>query len=354
MGFRFSQEANGLRPWKVRTVAVVIPLYNHERYIGAALRSVLEQTRPPDRIIVIDDGSADGSAAEVEKFADSRITLISQENAGAHHALNRGIKLAADCDFIAILNSDDVYLPRRLERCVAFLEGTQSVELVCTELELIDSAGERLPAGDPKARWASTVWAARREELAAWLGIANFAKTSSNFVGRAGFFLGHPFRPYRYVHDYFMAVESALAGTLGVIDEPLLRYRTHGMNTIKADGLASVTSETLTMNFDLLRELAPRLAENAALRSRYTAYFRELIQNHADFRAEVFLTAIAGLLPNSIPIPALPELAGKSSGLLGKTTAQSTAQSQRDAALRRSKWLQLGRKLGFIPRDLLP
>jgi glycosyltransferase involved in cell wall biosynthesis len=338
----------------VRTVAIVIPLYNHERYIGAALRSVLEQTRAPDRIVVVDDGSSDGSAAKVEKFADPRVTLVRQANAGAHNALNSGIKLAANSDFIAVLNSDDLYLPRRLERCLAFLENTPSLELVCTGLELIDSAGERLPESDPKSRWVSTVWAARRENLAAWLGIANFAKTSSNFVGHSRFFLAHPFRPYRYVHDYFMALESALAGSLGVIDEPLLRYRTHPMNTIKADGRASVARETLTMNFDLLRELASRLADDAALRSRYTAYFRELIQNHADFRAEVFFSVIAGLLPESIPIPPLPELSEKSSGRLGKTIAETTARAQRDDALRRSKWLQLGRNLGFIPRDLLP
>src|ERR1044072_6676332 len=100
------------------TIAVVIPLYNHERYIADTLRSVLAQTRPAEKIVIVDDGSTDGSAAVVQReFTDARIVLIQQKNAGAHAAINRGIKEATDCEFIAILNSDDLFDPRRLAYC---------------------------------------------------------------------------------------------------------------------------------------------------------------------------------------------------------------------------------------------
>src|SRR5579862_5049820 len=68
-----------LLPTPSMSVAVVIPLFNHERYIADALRGLLAQTRPPDRIIVIDDGSSDGSLDAARSVADPRITLLTQQ-----------------------------------------------------------------------------------------------------------------------------------------------------------------------------------------------------------------------------------------------------------------------------------
>src|ERR1043165_340101 len=132
-------------------IAVVIPLYNHERYIGEALRSVLAQTRRVDRIVIVDDGSTDGSVAEVAKFDDNRIRLFEQGNAGAHAALNHAINEAArDCDIIAILNSDDAYEPTRIAECTKFLDENPECEVVCTRLRMIDEKSNQLLPGDPK------------------------------------------------------------------------------------------------------------------------------------------------------------------------------------------------------------
>ena len=114
-------------------VAVLIPLYNHEKYIGAALASLRAQTRRPDRVIVLDDGSTDRSVLALATYADSlppedevfrlkgggiqtRTDLIMQSNAGAHATINRLLTMVPDCDYIAILNSDDCYHPSRIER----------------------------------------------------------------------------------------------------------------------------------------------------------------------------------------------------------------------------------------------
>src|SRR6187399_2014939 len=97
-------------------VAVVIPCYNHARFVGEAIESVLNQTRPADRIIVMDDGSKDNSLAVTRAFTDRNVEVHAQENRGAHAAINRLVELGAtDCEWIAILNSDDRFLPRRLE-----------------------------------------------------------------------------------------------------------------------------------------------------------------------------------------------------------------------------------------------
>ncbi len=331
------------------TVAVVIPLYNHERYAADCLRSVLEQTRPVEKIVIVDDGSSDRSIEIVEKFTDSRITLLRQKNSGQAAATNRGIEAAGACDFVGVLNSDDLYELVRIERCLEFLENNSDREVVCTAFKLIDDAGEELPPENGKVRWMQTVWDARRDTLLAWLGIANFTKTTSNLFGRTGYFREHPFRNYRYVQDYHFALHCAFSEKLAVLSEPLLRYRTHGANTIKSGGLERVTREVIAMNFDLMRELSPRLADSPELRLNYANYFRELVHNHADFRAEVFLALMAGFAPETIPIPEFPELGQPPNRALRKQIAASREATEREATPRESKWFRLGQKLGFVP-----
>lgn len=94
-------------------ISVVIPLYNKEKQIAYTLQSVYNQTFQDFEIVIIDDGSTDGSVAEVEKFRDSRIRLIHQQNAGVSAARNRGIGEAKG-ELIAFLDADDEWKPEYL------------------------------------------------------------------------------------------------------------------------------------------------------------------------------------------------------------------------------------------------
>ena len=109
-------------------VSVVIPAYNLEGYIGRAIDSVLAQTRPADEIIVVDDGSTDGTGEIVQKYG-SAVRYIHQDNAGASAARNTGIK-AAKNEWIAFLDGDDEWLEGNLERQMRLLE--RNLELVWT------------------------------------------------------------------------------------------------------------------------------------------------------------------------------------------------------------------------------
>ncbi len=110
------------------TVSVIIPCYNHERYISEAIFSALGQSYSPTEIIVVDDGSSDRSPDVVRAISIERPNVIfwSHRNRGAHHTINAAIH-RADCDLVAILNSDDRYAPRRLERIAQRFEEDPSI-----------------------------------------------------------------------------------------------------------------------------------------------------------------------------------------------------------------------------------
>jgi glycosyltransferase involved in cell wall biosynthesis len=217
-------------------VSVVIPAYNHEAYVGAAIESVLDQSLGDFELIVIDDGSADATARVAEEFAakDSRITVYRQENQGTAATLNRGLGLARAA-FTAILNSDDRFHPERLARLVERLEGEPGAGLAVSGLRLIDPAGQPIQEGGT-FDWLAASWAFFREtgDLVAGLMRDNFVCTTSNLVFRTALAreMGG-FAPLTYVNDLdFLLRILARAGCL-VVDEALLDYRLHPANTIK-------------------------------------------------------------------------------------------------------------------------
>ncbi len=102
-------------------VSVVVPLYNKARYILRTLESVTAQSVADFEVIIVDDGSTDGSAGVVRRFADPRFRLISQANAGPGAARNRGLRQARS-PYVAFLDADDWWLPNFLQESLAVLE----------------------------------------------------------------------------------------------------------------------------------------------------------------------------------------------------------------------------------------
>jgi glycosyltransferase involved in cell wall biosynthesis len=101
-------------------VSVIIPTYNRGHVVPEAIESVLRQTYLRLEVIVVDDGSTDNTPECLQQFA-GRIRVVTQENAGPAAARNRGIEMARG-ELIAFLDSDDLWLPRKLERQVTLLQ----------------------------------------------------------------------------------------------------------------------------------------------------------------------------------------------------------------------------------------
>ncbi len=126
-------------------VSVVLPVYNGEKYLHEAIRSVLCQTYENWELIVVDDGSEDESLAIAEGYAekDSRIRVVTQENQKLPRALNRGFSLAKG-EFYTWISGDNRYLPAFLETMVDELKKHPRADMVFGNQYLIDEQGERI------------------------------------------------------------------------------------------------------------------------------------------------------------------------------------------------------------------
>jgi glycosyltransferase involved in cell wall biosynthesis len=120
-------------------VSVVIPCFNAERLVGDAIRSALAQTYPETEIIVIDDGSTDGSRGVIESFAD-RVRWVVQPHRGGGAARNRGLELARG-EFVQFLDADDVLDAECLARKVAMQQEHPDV-CMCCDWRRIDLSGQ--------------------------------------------------------------------------------------------------------------------------------------------------------------------------------------------------------------------
>ncbi len=220
-----------------KCISVVIPAYNHEKFIGAAVDSVLNQTWGNLELIVVDDGSTDKTGDLVQAYTDPRLSYYYQENQDAFNTINRGMSLAQG-EYVAILNSDDIYAEDRLEKLVALQEQSKAACLF-TDVIPISDAGTVFT--DPDFGWnawhhKNRDWYFSCEDLYAAFLKGNFMVTTSNLfmtaeaVQRVG-----KFTSLRYLHDYDYIFRMMLAfpdQVQYVADEQLLYYRIHDGNTL--------------------------------------------------------------------------------------------------------------------------
>lgn len=224
-------------PEKRPLISVVIPAYNHERFVGAAIESVLGQTVDDLELIVVDDGSTDKTAEVIQGYTDSRLTYYHQENQDAYNTINRGMSLARG-RFISILNSDDIYSHDRLERILIHQKENHGQCLITDVVPISDNGVEY---SDPEFGW--NIWHKKNRDIysssadiyQAFLH-GNFMVTTSNLfmTSDAAKSVGD-FCSLRYLHDYdyiFRLMLKFPENVFYLYDEKLLYYRIHDGNTL--------------------------------------------------------------------------------------------------------------------------
>ena len=124
-------------------VSVIMPMFNHEKYVAAAIESIKAQTYKNWELIIVDDGSTDGSAMVAKNHAkqNKKIKYYYQHNMGEHGARNAGLKLARG-GYIAWLDADDIAHPKKLQTQVAHLEKNQDTAVCGVQCERIDAQGQ--------------------------------------------------------------------------------------------------------------------------------------------------------------------------------------------------------------------
>lgn len=242
-------------------VTTVIPVYNGERSICAAVDSVLNQDWDGNELIVVDDGSTDGTRAVLAAYG-SRIKVVARNNMGAAAARNAGVR-AGDSEFIAFLDSDDEWMPGRLAKTFAALQKRPSAIMAFSDLLSRDEMGRtfKVTTG-PAPSMDQLLSSIPRIQPGTWLVRRHAFERCGGFIEQFSGCGGE---------DLFMLLRLREEGEFAYVDEPLLRYSRSSWASIGA-------------KYELGRSL-----QLALLRSRYGRRSRALRRDISNSYASSFL-----------------------------------------------------------------
>jgi glycosyltransferase involved in cell wall biosynthesis len=232
------REASAPRASASGRISVVVPSHDHAAYVAEALVSALEQDRPPDEVVVVDDGSSDGSVMRIRAVMrrhPGRIRLVAREGRGAAATINEAIALSSG-DWINVLNSDDRFAPGRLRAMHdAIARGRDGWGFSrCT---FIDDAGApietsaRIDLGSHRAL-IDGIGACDTVGYAFLPGNPAIS-TGALFFARSLFERVGGFRALRYNHDWDFCLRATRHAEPAFAPAPLYEYRVHGRNTIQ-------------------------------------------------------------------------------------------------------------------------
>ena len=236
------------------SVSVVLPVYNREHSIARAIRSVLDQTYRDLELIVVDDGSTDGTRDVVRQFAP-RLTLIEQEHAGAYAARNRGIARARG-ELIAFIDSDDAWLPEKLALQVPLMR-REEVGLVFGDTVHVTEPRDGAP------RTGTTSFAVsppRRERAAAHFAWGDFVPTCTVLVRRRCLDEIGGFPDAALGADYLAWFRIALRHEIDFVDAVVAEY------TVHAAGISHDLGTSLAARSRLFAEELERTGDPAVKR----------------------------------------------------------------------------------------
>ncbi|HYO21245.1 MAG TPA: glycosyltransferase family 2 protein [Flavisolibacter sp.] len=242
-------------------ISVILPVYNAQKYLREAIDSILAQTFADFELLLINDGSTDGSEEVIRSYSDPRIIYIkNEENSGLINTLNKGIELAKG-DYIARMDGDDVALPERLEKQVSHLE-KNNIALLATTYHSIDKDGNLLPA------WPTDRATITPEQIKKTLPRDNCIAHPTT-MAKSWVFKKYRYHPelvftYKFIHnqtyseDYDLWLRIAADGlVIEKLPEPLLLYRVLP-NSVTRFGTVNIFYRLARIKFRFLRNQIKR------------------------------------------------------------------------------------------------
>lgn len=219
-------------------VSIIAPCCNNERHVTDAIASVSRQTYPNIELIVIDDGSMDGSVAAISRaLADCRFSnrFIVRENRGAHATLNEGIELASG-QYIGILSADGLHAPERTEFMVRMLEGTES-RWGLSNVAYIDDRDRVIPYGEQS--WVN-IMMKHHDALYRCCAVSENFPTHNHAVSAGNLFFERSlwqeiggFEDLQHNHDWAFCLAAILVAEPAYLDEPAYCHRVCESDTVR-------------------------------------------------------------------------------------------------------------------------
>jgi glycosyltransferase involved in cell wall biosynthesis len=217
-----------------RLVSIIVNNYNYDRFLAQAIDSALHQTYPHIEVIVVDDGSTDGSREIIAGYGD-RILPILQPNGKQAAAFNSGFA-ASKGEIIVFLDSDDYLFPTAIEQIVQIWK--PELAKIHYRLQVVNSNGDPLGFSYPqggKPLSTGEVW-----RLLLELGSYNSTPTSGNALSRRALEKVLPIPDaYRLTADDYLSIRIPFFGEVAAIEEPLAAYRIHTSNQWALSTMAS-------------------------------------------------------------------------------------------------------------------
>ena len=220
-------------------VSVIIPTYNRENFIIETIQSVLNQTYKDFEIIVVDDGSTDNTKKRLESFR-SKIKLIEQKNSERAVARNNGVKNSSS-EYIAFLDSDDLWIEDKLEKQTAVLDTKKDTILVYGQsLRINENAKEVKTAKRQTEGYSGNIF----EQLL----MRNCIVSATPMIRRKYFEMTTGFQtkhiPYE---DWELWLRFSLLGNFYFLNKPLSYYRVHPQQSVKLASAKKIEEVTLSL-----------------------------------------------------------------------------------------------------------
>lgn len=248
---------------KSQTISAVIPVYNAEEYIAGCLTAILSQTRPPDEIVVVDDGSTDATQDELARFRGD-IRVVKQANRGVAGAMNRCFNESRG-EYVAKCDADDIWESDKLERQVEAL-------LIHPEIDIAFSGARFFGLTEGPRTLYPEAGVLEPRDLMRRLFRANFVCASSTLVRRSLYQQLGPFVEGLACEDYDYWLRALRAGAVFFYDpKVLVRYRAHEQQVsanmqrmCEADYLVHGWHSDLVEDLRLVRKVQARDLSNIA------------------------------------------------------------------------------------------
>lgn len=203
-------------------VSIIMPSYNHEKFISQAVHSIMNQTYRKFELIVLDDGSSD-SSRDILSVLNKQypFTLVFQDNMGLSRTLNKGIKEYSKGEYVSLCASDDYWMPDKLEKQVAFMGKHPDIPMCYGKIYIIDEKGNilKLPT-----------WSRNRGLRGGYIFkdilLLNFFPPPGNYLFKKSVFedIGY-YKDSIFTEDYYLALKLSKKYDIGYIDDYLSYYR---------------------------------------------------------------------------------------------------------------------------------